>query len=96
MGPCRLYVRGHVWWLGLKYVTSQMAFCGLYVGILTSPQVHIIHNILLTTLGLGFPYRLGERGLRYTACTHIVLLPMVTFVKRSLNSEIVVNRLYFY
>ena len=37
MGFHRCYVTGHIWWLGLKYVTSQIAFCGLYVGILTSP-----------------------------------------------------------
>ena len=37
VGSHRRYVRGHIWWLGLKYVSSQMAFCGLYVEILTSP-----------------------------------------------------------
>ena len=35
---------GHIWWLGLKYVTSQRTFCGLYVGILTSsPMGPIFH-----------------------------------------------------
>ena len=24
-------MRGLIWWLGLKYVTSQRTFCGLYV-----------------------------------------------------------------
>ena len=24
-------MRGHIWWLGLKYVTSQRTFWGLYV-----------------------------------------------------------------
>ena len=37
--------------------------CGLYVGMSMSPQVHIIHIILLRMLCSGFPYRLGERGL---------------------------------
>ena len=26
VGPSLHYVRGHIWWLGLKYVSSQMAF----------------------------------------------------------------------
>ena len=41
-------MRGHIWWLGLKYVSSQMAFCGLcvifYVGILTFP-LKVIPNL---------------------------------------------------
>ena len=38
VGSRRYYVRGHIYdGLGLKYVSSQMTFCGLYVGILTSP-----------------------------------------------------------
>ena len=36
VGSSTGYVTGHIWWLGLKYVTSQRTFCGLYVGILTS------------------------------------------------------------
>ena len=31
VGSSRGYVRGHICWLGLKYVTSQRTFCGLYV-----------------------------------------------------------------
>ena len=35
-------MNGHIWWLGLKYVNSHMAFCGLHVGILKSPLRFII------------------------------------------------------
>ena len=31
----------HIWWLGLKYVSSQRTFCGLYVVILTSYCTHL-------------------------------------------------------
>ena len=51
MGSHRRYVRGHIWWLGLKYVTSQRTFCGLYVGILTSSlKCEVVAHVSLTDL----------------------------------------------
>ena len=43
MASSRGYVTSHISWLGLKYVTSQRTFCGLYVGILTSSLMIIFY-----------------------------------------------------
>ena len=40
VGPHRGYMTGHIPWSGLKYVSSQRTFCGLYVGILMSPLIN--------------------------------------------------------
>ena len=85
VGSRRRYVRGHIWWLGLKYVSSQRAFCGLYVvcmwEFLRLPLerlhvnvVYILFSEDLTTL--GHPRTRQEAVSLPLACLQPACLPV--------------------